>query len=1191
MKRWFMVLAAGVLSFTATRSAAPAQELFQPASSHDIVVSSNVGPTGTGLDFDWADVAGATGYRLTVRRGPMLFDQIETTVSHGLYTSIVNPLVPGNPGTPINYSWQVTALADGQPISTSVENFFGLVRGSSSTYPNEGPLPAPTGFHPTKRDRYTAGFVPSGLIMTWNPVPSAIGYEVQLVQTADAAGQGTNRLIYRLNCTRPMALVSNIATGAFRLDVRGIQSGGGRGMPGTSQFKIVAAHFDRNFDFLVDGSDLLILAKDWYRACRNLDADFIRDTIVDFNEIQAMKIVLSGYNAQFPSPRQTPPPLPSLAPAALTAPAADAVLVLNSENDMVEFDWEAVPDVQSWQVTLRNTDLGTIQRVDVADPNQTQVSVPASTFINPLGGSGNYTWSVTAKSPCHSDSESEIRPFTVQVNFTPTKDRTGAAPADSKTRLGWIERIGGFFLGYPAAASEFPEIKGATEEIPAPEVIFPFNRQCVPLGPRFDVAWTEVPDAEAYLVELRGRNQFGLVVFITIAGATYDPVTRLNRFVDPTPGDGIVQSRTQPTLGAVYTLRVAAVVNGVTGRFSPPRIFSLSSSCPPTPVFDFIDIDFNDDRKFDGKDLFAYAGAWYSATSEMHVDPRVDLIPDGDVDVLDLLQYRRLFKNRHLLPKSPPLDPPTPRAPEQGSDVLFAQTQANGGVFFNWIPPATTEEAIPFIFEVQINRPDGVSRVFAILNEFAFFPLTVDGLYRWRVRAISDDFTLGAWSNFIAFNGIQRTVEGETPVLVEPADGAVGFPGLLRFEWTNIEITRPDVCRFERIEIRNGDFVATFDAYHKASEAASPTVSILLPIFPNFGKEFTWKVTTYSEFTDSKNDVFQFPGQSSASRTFRIEGSNLQVSGIGAWNGDNTRDGTIDFRDYARLESGYRRGPNNLRAFEPEMDIDYNGLINHKDFIHTQEARIWPRVTLSNGNPSPTPAFPADPTGNNPHIFPALTAGRGVTLSWTPIGSNRYFVEWLDEKYNYHAYYSDRLPSPARIHPSFHQEIVVNSAADRIPFVWQTVPNAQEYSLNIQTVNPLTGASITVPAGDPTSPTMTHELTAGQLNSLLLRPNDGLYRFTVLPEACGHFVEFDFAYTEFFVRFPSKGFEPENLGGSKAIAKDLNIPTLFVPSIRIPATQKGQHFWRVTSMGDDYSFGNASKWQRFGIDNLGPAFE
>src|SRR5690606_29689587 len=118
---------------------------------------------------------------------------------------------------------------------------------------------------------------------------------------------------------------------------------------------------------------------------------------------------------------------------------------------------------------------------------------------------------------------------------------------------------------------------------------------------------------------------------------------------------------------------------------------------------------------------------------------------------------------------------------------------------------------------------------------------------------------------------------------------------------------------------------------------------------------FTWKVTTYSEFTDSKNDVFQFPGQSSASRTFRIEGSNLQVSGIGAWNGDNTRDGTIDFRDYARLESGYRRGPNNLRAFEPEMDIDYNGLINHKDFIHTQEARIWPRVTLSNGNPSPTP--------------------------------------------------------------------------------------------------------------------------------------------------------------------------------------------------------------------------------------------
>ncbi|MCA9450688.1 MAG: hypothetical protein KC931_26430, partial [Candidatus Omnitrophica bacterium] len=371
------------------------------------------------------------------------------------------------------------------------------------------------------------------------------------------------------------------------------------------------------------------------------------------------------------------------------------------------------------------------------------------------------------KGGCFTDQESIRRPFTVQVNFTlpkedaddksiaeetvspsPSVNVPSATQEANPQKVGWLGKIGGFFFGSPAMATAPP--KGTTETIPIPQIIFPFEKQCVSLGPRFEVVWTEVPDAESYLVELRGRNQFGLVVYIAIAGAAFDSKTKLNRFVDPNPGDGIVQSRTQPTLEAVYTLRVAAVVNGVTGDFSSKQVFSLSSSCPIPPDYEFIDIDFNDDRTFDGKDLFAYAASWYSATTEEKVDERLDLTRDGFVDANDEIFYLTLFRDRAFLPKSPPLDAPEPRAPEEGSQVRFAQTQVNGGVLFNWIPPATTEEAIPYIYEVEINRPDGNSRVFAILNEFVLFHLTVGGNYRWRVRAISDDYTFGSWSSHLA---------------------------------------------------------------------------------------------------------------------------------------------------------------------------------------------------------------------------------------------------------------------------------------------------------------------------------------------------------------------------------------------------------------------------------------------------------
>ncbi len=990
------------------------------------------------------------------------------------------------------------------------------------------------------------------------------------------------------------------------MDVRAIHFGGGRGIPGSTNFKIVPNHFDRNFDFVVNGIDMLVLAKDWYTICRNLDSDFIRDRIVDGNEILAMKIVLENQDANFPQPRPAPVPLPALEAANLIDPVTNEPIVLNSSNEVVLFDWDPVPDVDEWELTIRNVDLQTFQDVDIEDPDQTQFSVPAATFLVPLGGSGNYTWSVIAKGQCFSDTETFRRPFTVEVNFTLPKDAESQEtvedsepePEEEKegevpVKVGWLERVGGFFFGTAAAASSPP--KGATDtvEVPVPDVIFPFERQCVSLGPFFDVVWTEVPDADSYLVELRGRNQFGLVIFIAIADADFDSETKLNQFVDPIPGDGIVQSRTQPTLEAVYTLRVAAIVDGVTGAFSSKRVFDLSASCPIPPEFEFIDIDFNDDRTFDGKDMFAYAASWYSATTEESVDPRLDLVPDGFIDVNDMLTYQNLFRFRAVLPKSPPLKAPDPQAPEEGSEVRFAQTQADGGVFFNWIPPATNEEAIPYIYEIQINRPDGVSRVFAILNEFVFFPLTVDGLYRWRVRAISDDFTFGLWSSFIAFDGIQTTVEGETPMLVFPDDGATGHPGQVRFEWTNIEITRPDICRFERLELYNGGvFSASFDVYHRASLVDSPTISIVLPIYPNFGRDFIWRVTTFSEFTDSKGDVFQFPGVSSAIRSFRIEGSLLEVSGIGPWNGDNTRDGSVDFLDFARLESGYFTGVDDSRLFDPERDLSFNGRLDHQDILFTEEAGRINRRTLNNGMPAPVPAFPAEVPGLDPVIIPGIQAGRGVTLSWTPTGADRYYVEWLDSDYEYRSFYADRFPTPARVHPTPNQELVFSSLDETITFVWETIPDAQEYSLNIQTVDPLTGTSITVEPEDPQSATTSHQMTVGAFGSILLRPANGLYRFTVIPEACGHFLEFDGgAFNQFSIQFPAKEDGGFSNPSASSTPKAMNLPTLFTPSIRIPATREGLHFWRVTPMAEDLSFGTPTQWQRFGIEDLGPAFQ
>jgi len=1184
-----------------------AQDLFQPALSSDVVVSSNVGPTGTGLDFDWADIPSASSYELAIRRGPSMIDNVVTTQSHGLYTSISNPLVPGDPGTPNIYSWQVVTYQNGQVINLSPENFFGLIRGTSVVFPATGVLEAPTNLQPDRRDLFTTNLVPSGLFMTWDPVDQAVGYEIQLVQIADAAGNPTNRLIYRQNVTSPMAVVSNIVTGGYRLDVRGIQSGGARGIPASTNFRIVPNYFDRNLDFMVNGIDMLALAKDWHAICRNLDSDFITDRIVDGNELMAMKIILEGLDADFPLPRSVPAPLPPLDVANLVEPVTNEPIVLASSDEVVLFDWDPVPDVEEWELTIRNVDLERFQDLDIFDPNQTQATIPASTFLVPLGGTGNYTWSVIAKGQCFTETETVRRPITIQVNFTLPKQETEesseeeseteeAEPQtkDSSFKVGWLERVGGFFFGTRAEAVAPP--KGATveNEVPVPQVIFPFEQQCVPLGPRFDLVWSEVPEADAYLVELRGRNRFGLVVYIPIPGAEYDSQTKLNRVVDTNPGDNIVQVKTQPTLEAVYTVRVAAIVDGVTGELSSRRVFSLSPACPIIPNFPYIDLDFNDDRTFDGKDLFAYAAAWYSATSEEKVDKRVDLIVDGFVDVQDLLRYRELFRLRVYLPKSPPLDAPDPQSPEPGSQVLFAQTQANGGVFFNWIPPATNEEAIPYIYEVQINRPDGISRVFSIINEFVFFPLTVDGTYAWRVRAISDDFTLGRWSSpFIFFQGIQRTVEGETPMLVSPADGEILPPGPTRLVWTNIEITRPDVCRFERVEIFNGDvFSATFDYFHRASMVDSPTVSVVLPIYPNFDRDFRWRVTTYSEFTDSNNKVFQFPGITSAMRSFRVEGNRLEVSGIGQWNGDNTRDGTVDFRDYARLEAGYVTTPDTSRSFNPERDLDYNGRVGHQDFLFTKEASVWPRRTLNNGTPPPIVAFPADLPGATPIVIASEDAGRGLTLSWTSTGSNRYFVEWLDSNYDYRAYYADRFPTPARLQPAPDQQFVFNSLSDIITFEWETIPDAQEYSLNIQTVDPLTGTSITVEPIDPRSATTSYQMTAGTLGSILLRPANGLYRFTVIPEACGHFLEFDFgAFNQFSVQFPPKAFEGETPIYGASVPKDLNLPTLFTPSTRIPATQLGLHYWRVTPVGDDLSFGTPTRWQRFGIGNLGPAFQ
>ncbi|MCA9439428.1 MAG: hypothetical protein KC964_01380, partial [Candidatus Omnitrophica bacterium] len=756
--RTLFLMAVVSLAATIVSPQSNAQELFQPAPSHDVVVSSNVGPTGTGLDFDWADVPNASTYELAIRRGAMMIDNIVTLDSHGLYTSVSNPLIPGNPGFPNQYSWQVVTYQNGQVIEISAENGFGLVRGTSVVYPATGVAPPPTNLQPDVRDLFTANLIPEGLFMTWDSVTQAVGYEVQLVQTADANGQPTNRLIYRQNVARNMALVSNIVTGGYRLDVRAIVSGGGRGIPASTRFRIVPNYFDRNIDFVVDGKDMLALATDWYRICRNLDSDFIRDRIVDGREVQAMKIVLENQNADFPTPREVPAPLPPLEAAELVEPVTNEPIILNASTEEVLFDWDPVPDVEEWELTIRNVDLETFQDRDIFDPNQTEVTIPAQTFLVPLGGTGNYTWSVIAKGQCFADQETVRRPFTVQVNFTLPKEEEekaaeveSADPIESATedskpqKVGWLRKVGQFFLGSPAAAGGFP--KGATDTVPVPKVIFPFEDQCVSLGPPFDVVWEEVPDAESYLVELRGKTRFGLIVYISIAGADFDSDTKINTFVDPTLGDGIVQSKTQPTLEAVYTLRVAAIVNGETGEFSPKRVFNLSPSCPIPPDFEYIDIDFNDDRTFDGKDVFAYAASWYSATTEEKVDNRLDLNPDGFIDILDMLSYRYLFRNRVILPKSPPLDPPILSAPPEGAQIRFAQTQSNGGVFFSWIPPATTEEAIPYIYEVQINRPpNSPLRVFALLREFTQFPLTESGLYRWRVRAIADDFTLGQWS-------------------------------------------------------------------------------------------------------------------------------------------------------------------------------------------------------------------------------------------------------------------------------------------------------------------------------------------------------------------------------------------------------------------------------------------------------------
>lgn len=1171
--------------------------LLQPRSPSRVVVP--VAPL-SGFDFDWSDVSGATHYEIEVTRhlmgGGTQIGTATSTESRILYSSDVAPLEAGTIANPNMYSWRVTAFQGETPSMSSTTFSFELVGGTPlnppKPAPGANPLAPPSNLIPVLGVQFTpSGVNRDGLVMSWSPVATATGYEVQLVRARDSEGTSVENLHYRLDVSGPQAVVSNLTLfGQYRFEVRTIGPDGSRSnAESIEMFNLVNFLASDLFppspdpDGRIDEFDLFTLARNWHYpriSAPNPFADIVsQDAFVNQADLIAFLIQFHGASLPFPPPGPTPTPAP-LDPPQLNLPFEAQMVTLASQGDSLVFSWSPVTNAENYTLCVRNT---TTSQAEFFQTMNTEQAISGNTFFNLYGAGGDFTWEVTASAIGFEPATSAQRSFNLVLGFTKSGKSTPSG------RPFW-NRVTDILLGEPASA-QTPE-KGAVEP---PVLVFPYKAMCLATNSAIPIVWEEVPGATSYALEITLKVGSS-TVFLDAVGTTRDG-ENLNIITDLVPGDGLVAAGLFSTFRSPnYRIRVQARMGGTRGEFSLARRFEINQLCPAVPDLPFTDIDFAEDGDFEGNDFLVFSEYWHSTTAGPNYNALADLAPgtpDGTVDAKDLLEYRGLFAMRNQLPKSIPLPPPVLETPEDGT--FFAPEAQGIDIEFSWIPQDNSF-ADPAVWEIEVTLPNGSPKSFYSGVPSFSTQFVPEGTYSWRVRTLSDDGTRGEWSNSRVFLVELAEFQPTNPIVFGPADNAVLQAGALQFEWERV--TRAGLFGvFDRIEIQNGDGpIFALDIWHRESEAGMPRVVNSIPVALNHGPEFRWRVRTYYIIRDTFLRLFPYGSVEDPDwHPFTLQGNPNQLGGLGSWNWDQNFDGGLNVPDLGLIGKSWKSGRDTNPAFKFETDLDFDGFTTQLDLFKALNAFRDGVHLVTNGFSQPIPTFPVEHPVNGPPNFPVTTSAvivipQGLNVQWNQVpGATKYVVEWVDAENTQFGMYAEKLPAPELITPTGGQMVNLPAVGNGVlTFMWSGIPNADSYSMILTNLS--TGKSsfpYIVEALNPNAPNVSLQVPVQDL--VTQTGGAGNYEWRVQPFARGFFA--DTSVFEMFSLSFSKDMS-DYYSMSHPLSDLKARPGIVVPgqSVILPFGFFGLHAWRVIALDGDLTISRPSRWNKFGVHCLGPAY-
>lgn len=1150
-----------------------------------------------GLDFDWTDVAGATSYVLEVTRtldgGATQVGSVTSTTSRALYSSSTNPLVPGTTSAPNSYTWSVTAYQGTTASQKSAKLSFTLIGGTlddpEKPAPGDNPPLTPSSLSPVSEVQYTlANISKNGVVMQWEPVAGVAGYEIQLVRAEDQDGNTVEKIHYRMDVASTQAVVTNLTLfGVYRFEVRSISTLGSRSSTeATSTFQVVEFQASDIYpespdsDGVIDEFDLFSLALDWHRYAGgvatpqaiNPQADIVSaDKFIEQADLVAFLIQFHGEAMKFPQARATPTPA-QLDAAVLLSPVDGASVTLAASNETLNFSWSPVPYATSYQLFVRNT---TTFEYFFFTTTATEFPLAGYNFEEIFLGGGEYTWEVLADADGFIESGSVRRSFTLTLNYT----KTGKAATPARSFLG---ELTDFFLGQPASAAE-PVVYKDDVSLVSPELLFPFAGQVITSTSPFPLMWAEVPNATTYAVEVQipGFTYFNVVDHVRDS-------ENLNIVTDDVVGDGIVAVSFQSTYRSTkYQFRVQARNDSGRGEFTGAQKFTISA----TGERPYEDIDFNQDGEYKGDDVLLYSRFWRSKWGDLLYDEQADLAPtapDYKVNAKDLISLLDLFTVRRELPKYPSIDAPRLITPEDAT--FFGADSVGQSITFSWDPPLNGVENF-LAWEMELNLPTDSStpltkQFFSATPEYTT-RFSLEGFYSWRVRAIDNNGTRGTWSSSYTFAIDLDQYQPVLPAVVAPVDGAVLTNGAVQFEWTRI--SRESMYGvYDRLEIQNGDGpITALDIYHRHSESDLETVQNSVPLAPVHGTSFRWRVSAIYVIQDTYGRLYlNKPAETPEWHTFTLKTSAKVLTGLACWNPDITADGHVNLDDNSQFQSIWRLERNGSSAFIQEADFNMDAVVDVEDAILMVGASHQGQRLADNGFDAPVPTYPIEPTHGKPPVILAMNAQWGIGATWGQIsGINRYLIEWIDSEDNVHALYADKLSSPDLLSPVSDKVVTLPNTDSTVTLTWTVVPDAAQYSAVLVNVNTGQYGVFVVDAGDPAAETYSLTITREELESTT--GGAGSYEYRVLPIAPGHFADTSVIET-FAISFTKDGQDYYSTPQPITKAK----PPIVVEGTGVlPAfSYYGLYSWRVMGMADDLSLTPPSRWNRFGIQCLGPAY-